>query len=400
MSDRLPSIEDLLTLLLPTLPVMQDVESVGLRAARGRFLAEAVLARAPVPAFTRSAVDGYALAGPAAEGATLPVVARVTAGENPANVRCGTGAVRIFTGAMVPPDTDRVIMQEHCTALDGAVRIGRAIDAGANLRHPGDDMAAGTTAIDKGQRLDARHLAVAASLGLARLTVRRRVRAGVLTTGNELIEPGQPLQPGQIHDSNRILVSAMLDAAGMETVDLGRSADDPASLRAVFAAHGCDAVITTGGVSVGEEDHVRAVVAENGGRIDHWRLSIKPGKPVAIGRLAGGALFLGLPGNPNAALVTLALIGLPLLRGMAGATHRPPPLLEVTAADTFRRTAGRREYVPVRLDGTWAVRLGSGGSAQQAALSRADALMVLPPEPAEVRSGDRFPAIPIAALLG
>lgn len=401
MADAPHTVEDLLAVLLPGLAPVAETETVTLRRALGRILAADLVAADPVPPFSRSAVDGYALAGLNGEGAELALRGRLAAGDMPDGIRCGDGAVRIFTGAAIPFDCDRVAMQEDCAADAIRVRINRPIESGANIRSPGSDLPAGALALAAGVQLDPRRLAVAASLGRDRLEVRRRIHVGIVTTGDELIEPGRPLAAGRIYDSNRPLLQGMLDAVGIDTVDLGHAADDPGALaQRLEAGRGCDAVITTGGVSVGDEDHVRAVVEAHGGRIEHWRLAIKPGKPVAVGRMAGGALFLGLPGNPNAVFCTMALIGLPLLRALEGQTYVPPSQIDVQNAVAFRRIPGRREYVPVRLEGTCAIRLGSGDSAQQAALAAADALMVIPADLADVPAGSRFPAIPIAALIG
>ncbi|HYE51097.1 MAG TPA: gephyrin-like molybdotransferase Glp [Azospirillaceae bacterium] len=406
------TVESMLEAVLPTLRPVAGTEEAGLRQAAGRVLARDVVAAGPVPGFARSAVDGYALPPPEGEAglaAVLPVRARVAAGDDAGALPPGPGAVRIFTGGAIPPGCDRVVMQEDCREAGGTVHVRAVPPAGANIRLPGDDLAAGAVALAAGTLLDPRHLAVAASLGLTALPVRRRPRVGVLSTGSELVEPGEALPPGRIYNSNRFLMCGLVEAAGMEAVDLGTVPDDPAATRAVLArAAGCDAIATSGGVSVGEEDHVRAAVEAVGGRIDHWKLAIKPGKPLAVGTLPGEGgrevLFLGLPGNPNAVFVTLCLAGLPLLRVLAGLPYRAPRTFTVRCAEGFRRAPGRREYVPVRLsrdaDGIPAAsRLGTGGSAQQARLAAADALMVVPAETGDVRAGDLLDAIAVPDLI-
>lgn len=408
------TIPALLARLLPTITPVAGVESVPLRAARGRVLAEPLVSAAPVPAFARSAVDGYALrAADATAGRDLilPLVGRVAAGDWTAVAPVAAGAVRIFTGAAIPPGYDRVVMQEDCRELDGAVHIRRVVGAGDNIRLPGDDIAAGAVALPAGIRLDGRHLGVAASLGATTLAVRARPRVGVLSTGSELVEPGLPLSPGCIYASNGHVIAALLEQAGFEVVDLGVVQDDPARIDAAIAsAARLDALVTSGGVSVGEEDHVRGAVERVGGRIDQWRLAIKPGKPVAVGRLpsAGGgqgALFIGLPGNPNAVFVTLSLIGLPLLRALAGQPqHRLHPVT-VRAESGWRRAPGRLEFVSALLgdeaaDGiASARRLGSGGSAQQCALGASDALLIIPAEVTEIKAGDLLQAYPVTSLI-
>lgn len=402
------TISGLLARLLPGLiPAAEGVIACPLRQARGRVLAQDLVTDQPIPSFRRSAMDGYALRGadlPADDGPlTLPVRGRVAAGDTGLGLPDTAGAVRIFTGAAIPPDCDRVVMQEDCDSDGSTVLIRRLPAIGANIRLPGDDLAAGTVALTAGTRLDARHIACAASLGLSAVPVRRRLRVAVLSTGSELTEPGQPLRPGAIYNSNRFLLATRLEEAGFEVIDLPAVSDDPAQIRAALqAAAACDAVITSGGVSVGEEDHVKGAVLAIGGRIDHWRLAIKPGKPVAVGALPGPGgretLFLGLPGNPNAVFVTLMLIGLPLLQALAGIPYRAPRPFPVRLAEGFRRKAGREEYLSVILDPApdglpLARRSGHGSSAQQSALMMADALMILPAPCTEAEAGTVFPAL-------
>lgn len=404
------TIGSLLARLLPGLSAVEGNALCPLRQARGRVLAEDLVTDQPIPSFRRSAMDGYALrqedCPDGAASLSLPVRGRVAAGDSGLGLPDGPGAVRIFTGAALPPDCDRVVMQEDCDSDGSSVLIRRIPAAGANVRLPGDDLAAGSVALTAGTRLDARHIACAASLGLSHVPVRRRLRVAVLSTGSELTEPGQLLPPGAIYNSNRFLLATRLEDAGFEVIDLPAVSDDPAQVQAALrAAAACDAVITSGGVSVGEEDHVKGAVLAVGGRIDHWRLAIKPGKPVAVGALPGPegreTLFLGLPGNPNAVFVTLMLIGLPLLRALAGTPYRPPLSFPVRLTEGFRRKTGREEYVSVTLhpgpDGIpLASRSGHGSSAQQSALVAADALMIVPAACGQADSGMVFPALPIA----
>ncbi len=405
------TIDGLLSRLLPGIAPVAGVERVTLREARGRVLAEDLVARRPIPDFRRSAMDGYALRGTDVAGAGVELLAplrgRVAAGDSGLGLPDGPGIVRIFTGAALPPDCDRVVMQEDCRESGGLVHVRKVPPAGANIRLPGDDMPEGTVAVRAGTRLGPRQVACAASLGRASLLVRWRPMVAVLSTGSELVEPGEPLRPGAIHNSNRSLITGMLEEAGFDVVILPTVADDPGSVaQALRAASACDAVVTSGGVSVGDEDHVRGAVDAVGGRIDHWRLAIKPGKPLAVGHLprpsGGEALFLGLPGNPNAVFVTLSLVGMPLLRALAGLPHVPPPRLRVRFQGGFRRATGREEYVSVSLspgpDGMpVAQRLGHGSSAQQSALAAADALVVVPASCGLVEDGALFDAIPLHA---
>lgn len=406
------TIDGLLARLLPGIAPVPEVERVTLADARGRVLAEDLVARRPIPDFRRSAMDGYALRATDVAGAGVELLAplrgRVAAGDSGLGLPDGPGIVRIFTGAALPPDCDRVVMQEDCRDTGGLVHVRKVPPAGANIRLPGDDMPEGAVAVRAGTRLGPRQVACAASLGLASVVVRRRPVVAVLSTGSELVEPGEPLRPGAIHNSNRTLIAGMLEEAGFDLVILPTVADDPDGMaKALRAAAACDAVVTSGGVSVGDEDHVRGAVAAAGGQIDHWRLAIKPGKPLAVGHLprpsGGEALFLGLPGNPNAVFVTLSLVGLPLLRALAGLPYAPPPTLRARFQGSFRRVPGRAEYVSVTLepgpDGIPAARrLGHGSSAQQSALAAADALLVVPASCGEVEDGALFDAIPLHAL--
>lgn len=408
------TIAGLLSTLLPRLQPVLEHEEVPLRAARGRVLAVDLVATRPVPDFRRSAMDGYALRpGDVPDGAgelMLPLRGRVAAGDSGLDLPDGPGLVRILTGAALPSACDRVVMQEDCREQAGMVHVRKIPAAGANVRLPGDDMEAGAVAVPAGTRLDPRHLAAAATLGLSTVPVCRRLRVAVLSTGSELVEPGQALRPGAIHNSNRFLIAGLLENMGFEVVDLPTVADDPEQVKAALrSAAGCDALVTSGGVSVGDEDHVRTALVAVGGAIDHWRLAIKPGKPLAVGHLPGHdgrrTLFLGLPGNPNAVLVTLALVGLPLLRTLAGSPHAPPARLRVRTGGPIRHQPGREEYVSVALrqadDGVpVADRLGHGSSAQQSAMAAADALLIVPAELGSVEAGVLLDALPLAGLLG
>jgi len=400
-SDRPLTPEQLVERVIPDIRAVEGESLVPLRAAPGRVLASDLVAPEPVPRFARSGVDGYALKGDAAAGAARTIIGRIKAGAVGEMVVDETSAVTILTGAPIPAGADRVVMQEDCEALDGAVRIVVPPPAGNAVRPAGEDFAAGAVVVPAGTRLDPRHLAVAAAAGFAAVPVRRRPRVALLTTGDELVDPGTPPPPGAIYDSNTILLSTLLEAAGVDVVDLGRAPDErEATTRAIAAAADCDALVACGGVSVGETDHVRPAVLALGGRIDHWRLPIKPGKPIAVGRLGTGALFLGLPGNPVAAFVTFALIASPLLRALAGQKPRPPVVIEVENGAAFPRQPGRMEYIPVRVEGTRAFRLGGGSSGQSSAVAGADALMIAPADPTEIPVGGRYPALVVSTLLG
>jgi molybdopterin molybdotransferase len=363
-------------------------ELVALGAARGRVTSSAIVAAHAVPPFDQSAMDGYAVrTRDFADGVTkFPVVARQAAGPDLRSaVSDLASAVRIFTGAVVPAGFDAVVMQEHCTRLDDAVVISRRPARGENIRPSGDDMQAGAAIVAAGTVLDARHIAILAASGVPAVRVRRRVRVGVLSTGNELREPGEPLAPGEVHDSNRAMLLSLLEGPAVDLTDLGRIADDPAAIAKAFeaAAHDFDVILSTGGVSVGEEDHVRAAVASAGGTLASLAAAIKPGKPVSVGRL-GEASLIGLPGNPASALVTFLWFARPIvLRRMGLSPGEPRPVAAVAGFDETR-VVGRDEFVPVVIagrtaDGRFVVeRRRRAGSARLSSLLDADGLARIP----------------------
>jgi molybdopterin molybdotransferase len=288
-------------------------------------------------------MDGYALraADAAQAGSTLPLSQRIAAGQVGTTLEPGTAA-RIFTGAPVPPGADAVVMQEQCVALDGAVKVNVSPQPGQSIRRRGEDVARGAVVLRAGTRLSPQALGLAAAVGAGRLQVLRRPRVALLSSGDELAMPGdtppEALPPGAIYNSNRFTLRGLLQAAGCEVTDLGIVPDQLEATRAALrrAAHGHDLIVSTGGVSVGEEDHLKpAVQAE--GRLDLWKMAMKPGKPLAFGRVrregeGGEALFLGLPGNPVSSFITFVLAGRALLRAMQGMDTALPPALPLRAA--------------------------------------------------------------------
>ena len=325
-------------------------ERVGLHDADGRVLAEDLPAPMDLPPFRNSAVDGYAVCLADLEGLdTLPVLGRLPAGAPAAEgLQPGT-ARRIFTGAAMPPGADTVFMQEDVDLEEGRVRLPPGLKPGANTRPQGEDIAAGAPALAAGLRLRPQDLALAAALGLDGLVVRRRVRVALFSTGSELVSPGRALQPAQQYDSNRVLLGALARRAGAEVSDFGILPDSRDGIRAALAgaSSGHDLVLTSGGVSAGEEDHVRDAV-QAVGTLAFWRLAIKPGRPVAMGQV-GGAAFMGLPGNPVAAFVTFVRVARPLLAALGGEAFAHPAGVPVVAGFGYRKKAGRREYVRVRV---------------------------------------------------
>jgi molybdopterin molybdotransferase len=332
---------------------VQDVETVDLRHADGRVLAAGIAAPLPLPPFSNSAVDGYAVRSADLSGdteQTFPVAGRIQAGASAqAPIKPGH-AVRIFTGAPMPEGADTVFMQED-VRLDeaGRVVLPSGLKAGANVRPAGEDIVAGTQALPAGQRLRPQDVALAAAFGLTEIEVRRRIRVAVFSTGNELVSPGAPRAAAQLFDSNRFMLMAMFSRLGCEVSDLGILRDDRASLarglKQVAAAH--DLILTTGGVSTGEEDHVKAAV-ESVGTLVLWRMAIKPGRPVAMG-IIGGTPFIGLPGNPVASFVTFVHVVRPTVLALAGATQQHLIPMPVRAAFAYKKKTARREYVRVNL---------------------------------------------------
>lgn len=318
-----------------------------LRQARGMVLAEPVSSTIQVPPADNSAMDGYALlAADAATGAVLEVSQRIPAGVAPQPLTPGTCA-RIFTGAEIPPGADAVVMQEDMETLpDGRVRF-PAVKAGENVRRAGQDIAVGTQLFAAGRRLQAADIGLLASIGVASVLVARRLRVAVLSSGDELVQPGEPLAAGQLYNSNQYTIVSTLEEMGFDVHDAGTLPDDLVAtrLRLTELATTADVIVSSGGVSVGEEDHLKAAV-EAEGRLVLWKLGIKPGKPLAFGYV-NETPFIGLPGNPVAVWVTLLVAALPWLRWRQGESYVPPVPNPVPCA--FTRKAGkRREYLRVQ----------------------------------------------------
>ncbi len=339
-------------LLAGAVPVT-ETETVELQAARGRILAQAQRATIKVPPLDNSAMDGYAVrcADIPQAGTSLPVEQRIPAGRVGHALVAGSAA-RIFTGAPIPAGADAVVIQEHCSeAGKGKVIINQLPRPGDHIRRAGEDIAPGMEILAAGTRLGAAELGVAASVGLARLPVRRRLRVALLSTGDELAEPGQPLPPGGIYNSNRSTLHALLEGLGCTVSDLGRIPDTLAATRAALAgaaAHN-DLILSTGGVSVGEEDHVKTAV-EAEGRLDLWKIGIKPGKPLAFGKVGdGGTAFIGLPGNPVSGFVTFLMLVRPFILECLGARRCEPLVQHLVSASDWLRPDQRREFLRARL---------------------------------------------------
>ncbi len=383
------TIEQALALIAAETRPVTGVETVPLLDADGRVLAADLVSPIDLPPFDNAAVDGYAVRL-AEAAAPLPVMARLAAGAAPLPLQPGT-ATRIFTGAALPQGADTVFMQEDVRLEGDLVHLPPGLTRGANTRPAGEDVVQGALALPAGRRLRPPDLALAAALGVPVLTVRRRVRVTLLSTGDELVEPGQPAGPAQRYDSNRVLLTALLHRAGAVVTDGGIVPDRPEAIRAALAAAaGHDLILCSGGVSAGEEDHVRAAV-ETLGRLSFWRLAVKPGRPVAMGAV-GAAQFMGLPGNPIAAYVTFVQLALPLLAALSGTAPVLPVTVTAVAAFTARKKPGRREFVRVRLvpsSGGWvAHKHPVEGAGILTSLTEADGLAVLTDDATGVARGD------------
>ncbi|WP_186420444.1 gephyrin-like molybdotransferase Glp [Bosea sp. CS1GBMeth4] len=384
------------------------VETVPLAAADGRVLAHEVVAAVDLPPFANSAVDGYAVRFADLAAATvtrLPLAGRVAAGADAAGVATERVAVRVFTGAPLPPGAETVFMQEDVALEDGAVVLPPGLKPGANARPAGEDLARGAPALAAGRRLRPQDLALLAALGLTEVAVRRRVRVALFSTGDELNEPGTSLPPAGIYDANRSLLRALVARAGAEVVDLGILRDEPASLarRLRQAAEDCDLILTSGGVSTGEEDHVKAAV-EQVGELAFWRVAIKPGRPVAMGLVAGKP-FIGLPGNPVAVFVTFAFVARTVIALLAGTQPARPRALPVRLGFSYKKKAGRREYVRVALapgaDGIAIARKHPrDGAGVLSSLTETDGLVELADELTSVTEGSIAPFLAYEMLTG
>jgi molybdopterin molybdotransferase len=389
-------------------------EQAPLRHALGRVLAAAIIAPVDLPPFDNSAVDGYAVASgdlDADSERSLVIVDRVAAGHDARHAVKPGEAVRIFTGAPMPAGADTVFMQEDCRVDGDRVIVPPGLARGANRRQAGEDIRAGAVALPAGRRLCAQDVALAAALGLTHLEVRRRVRVALFSTGDEIAEPGSPLAGAALYDSNRYLLAGLIGRFAGEVTDLGILRDEPQSLARAIAAAAAehDLVLTSGGVSTGEADYVRSAV-ESIGRIVFWRVAIKPGRPVAMGVIAGrklgeSAAFVGLPGNPVAVFVTFACVVRPLLLRLAGAMPEPLVAMPARAAFSYKKRKGRREYVRVALrpaaDGTIeAIKYAQDGAGVLTSLTETDGLAELGEDVTNVEPGATVGFLSYASLVG
>jgi molybdopterin molybdotransferase len=404
----LVSVDEVEELIVARVSPVTEIEHVALVEAAGRVLAADLIAPVDLPPFDNSAVDGFAVRHadlePRAE-TRLQIIDRVTAGRHTARAVVGHAAVRIFTGAPMPQGADTVFMQEDCRIEGPVVVVPAGLRAGANCRLAGEDIRAGAVALPAGRRLEPHHVALAAALGVASLGVRRRLRVALFSTGDEIVEPGGARPQAALYDANRHLIAALLRRLAIDVTDLGILVDDRDVLAQAIstAAAGHDLVLTTGGVSTGEADHVRPAI-EQIGRLVFWRIAIKPGRPVAMG-VVNGCAFVGLPGNPVAAFVTFARVVRPLLLRLAGALPERARAFPVRSGFSYRKKKGRREYVRVTLratddGGLEAIKYAQDGAGVITSLTETDGLAELPEDTTDIRPGATIGFLPYLTLVG
>ena len=403
---NLLSVDDAIERAIALAGPVDGFETLALGSARGRAIMDTITARLPLPNFDNSAMDGYALNTKSLKGSgpyRLAVTGRMAAGD--ADTHSGdktpSGALRILTGALVPANYDAVIMQEKVTLKDGCISFEKAPQPGANIRPRGQDCQPGTAVIAAGTCLEARHIAMLAAQGFSEVRVRRKVRVAIFSTGSELRQPGEQLLSGQIYNSNRYALSCQLDRPFVEVIDLGAIRDDYETLRqtTASAARMADMVISTGGVSVGDEDHMPGIITDLGGRLHVMKVAIKPGKPVTVGTI-GSCIYLGLPGNPVAAFINQILMGGPVIRKLAGLEAVPPASYPAIAAFARKSSPAFEEYVPARITGRSAnatpvvEAFEKAGSASLAPLAASDGFVILPLGSGNIKAGDIVQFIP------
>lgn len=403
---RLMTTAEALDLLEARVVAVTEAETVPLGGAFSRILAESVVASREVPPHDNSAVDGYAvfLDDLDAERETrLPVAGSVAAGHPLGRPARPGEAIRIFTGAPMPEGPDTVMMQEDCVLDGDHVILRPGIKRGSNRRLAGEDVKAGTTILKAGQRLRPQDIGLAASVGRTELQVRRRLRVGLFSTGDELRDPGSEAPPGCIYDSNRYTLAALLDGLGCAVTDLGILPDRLEPIRETLeaAAAGNDLVISSGGMSVGEEDHVKAAV-ETLGSLHFWQLAIKPGRPIAFGQI-GHVPFIGLPGNPAAVMVAFLRLARPVVLKLAGCTEVTPTLFRVRADFDHKKKLNRREWVRARLvtdgaGGLKARKFPREGAGILTSMVEADGLVELPEDMTQLKAGMMVDFLPFSEV--
>jgi molybdopterin molybdotransferase len=402
--DALISVDEALRRGLALAKPVADLERLLLSQVHGRVLAKTALAESPLPLFDNSAMDGYAirLADFSGEGPWhLPVAGRLAAGDVGVRSMPVGAALRIFTGAAIPPDCDAVVEQEMTQPEGDGIRLCGRPKPGDNIRRAGEDLAVGAELLPAGRRIGPRAASLLACAGYGEVVVRRRVRVAFFSTGSELRAPGSQLKPGQIWNANRSFLQGSLDLPWVDAIDIGCIPDTPEQLRQALeqASRDADLVVSTGGVSVGDEDHMPSVLRALGGTTHVRRVAMKPGKPLTIGRI-GAALYLGLPGNPDSTFVTWHMIGARIAEALAGISEQAPRRIVVRAGFDRQRRPRRCEFLPARLggydgNGTRTAEIVSRGVSRQIALMAwANGLLLIPSETDRVRQGDMLEFLP------
>ncbi len=398
------TVEQALERVLAACAPVAGSEALPITDALDRVLAGPVTARIDVPSSRNSAMDGYALAASDARAGTRLRVAGRSAAGHPWEGHLDPGeCLRILTGAVVPESADTVIMQEQVRAEAGFVTLETNPGAGAHIRNPGEDTRAGSVILDRGRRLTAADIGLLASQGIGEVTVVRPPKVAFFTTGDELVPIDQPLGPGQIHDSNRYTLRALLSRYPVEFIDLGVIADTEGAVRSAltYAGETADLMLTTGGVSVGDADFVSRLL-QSEGETDFWKVAMKPGRPLAFGRF-GQAVFLGLPGNPVSVMATFSLFVRPALLRLCGTVPERPWTLRARLLQDLRKNPGRADFqrgILEQRDGEWTVRsTGGQGSHQLRSMSIANAYIVLPRESTGATTGDEVEVIPFQSVF-
>ena len=398
-SPSLIKVDEALSHILNLATAVEDTETVSIENATGRVLAEALKSTIDVPGYDNSAMDGYAVrsAECAEAGVNYKVSQRIPAGQTGVKLEAGTVA-RIFTGAPVPEGADAVVMQEQCLQQGDTVTVNTAVAVGENIRHAGEDIEKGSVMLNTGTRIRPQEQGLIASVGLSSVSVRRKLKVATFFTGDELVEPGNELGQGQIYNSNRYTLKGLLHSAGCEVIDLGIVPDTLEATLDVLkrATAAADLVLTSGGVSVGEEDYVR-IALEQLGELTMWRINMKPGKPVAFGHV-DNTLFMGLPGNPVSVFVTFQIFARPLILKMQGAANYLSSELSIRSGFEWKGVK-RQEYLRVRINhdetGVYAELYPHQGSGVLSSVSWADGLAIVEPGKA-VKTGDILKYVPFS----